>query len=176
MQKIHRKLDNLLQKSVNANHPEEAALFAELKKKIPDLRTLNTLHSEKLLAFKMEPRLGQVATSTSAPGDHHTSSGLVSALLPDRWQLLANGHTSPNGSDWTDSPKDLHEVSYGSPRSVSSSVMSADESATSVKSPPRSASVSSAKSGHNGYAAGETQPSSFSPSQENGRFGQRPFS
>jgi hypothetical protein len=29
-------------------------LAAELERKIPDLRTLNTLHSEKLLAFKME--------------------------------------------------------------------------------------------------------------------------
>lgn len=154
-----------MQKSVNANHPEDAALFAELKKKIPDLRTLNTLHSEKLLAFKMEPRHGtQVASST---GDGHA---LVSALLPDRWQLLTNGHSSPAGSDWSsDSPKDMHEVSYGSPRSVSSSVMSADESATSVKSPPRSASVSSAKS-----QIGESQPSSFSPTQETGRCPKRP--
>lgn len=147
VQKIHRKLDNLLQKSVNANHPENGALFAELKKKIPDLRTLNTLHSEKLLAFKMEPRHGaQVATSTCAPTADRSSPGqLVSALLPDRWHLLTNGQTSPHGSEWSDSPKDMHD--FGSPRSVSSSVMSTDESATlCVKSPPRSASVSSAKS------------------------------
>ena len=135
VQKIHRKLDNLLQKSVNANHPENAGLFAELKKKIPDLRTLNTLHSEKLLAFKMEPRLGtQVASST---GD----GAIVSALLPDRW----------TDSDWSDSPK---EASYGSPRSVCS-VMSADESATSVKSPPRCASASSAKSSADAGAQSE---------------------
>lgn len=158
---------------MNANHPEDANLFAELKKKIPDLRTLNTLHSEKLLAFKMEPRHGtQVASST---GESQPSPGnFVSALLPDRWQLLTqNGHSSPNGSEWSDSPKDVHEVSYGSPRSVSSSVMSAEECATSVKSPPRSASVSSAKS-NNGYANGETQPSPFSPTQESGRCPKRP--
>lgn len=66
VQKINRKLDCLLQKSVAANHPETPLLFSELKKKIPDLRTLNTLHSEKLLAYKME---GKSVTS-SVTNDH----------------------------------------------------------------------------------------------------------
>lgn len=147
-----------MQKSVNANHPENGALFAELKKKIPDLRTLNTLHSEKLLAFKMEPRHGaQVATSTCAPADRSSPGHLVSALLPDRWHLLANGQASPQGSEWSDSPKDMHD--FGSPRSVSSSVMSTDESATlCVKSPPRSASVSSAKSVPDTHFSPQQQP------------------
>lgn len=38
---------------INQSHPCQSGLMQELLKKIPDLRTLNTLHSEKLLAFKM---------------------------------------------------------------------------------------------------------------------------
>lgn len=38
---------------ISQNHPSQPNLCHELMKKIPDLRTLNTLHSEKLLAFKM---------------------------------------------------------------------------------------------------------------------------
>ena len=63
------------------------------------------------------------------------------------------GGGSGGGSDWGSEHKDnnSHDVSYGSPRSVSSS-----ESA-SIKSPPRSASVSSAKSGSGAhYLNGET--------------------
>lgn len=177
--KIHRKLDELLQKAVTANHPDQPGLFAELKKKIPDLRTLNTLHSEKLLAYKMEPRnqpqlqqqpqLATAVTSTTnslvppAPGCNYA------ALLPDhRWPHFglapsSNGtHSagsttaaSPAGSDWSDGSKDCPPaITYSSPRSVSSSVAStSDEGA---KSPPRSASASSAKSGYASYTSADS--------------------
>ena len=36
---------------MKANHPDDPAAFAKLLTKIPDLRTLNTLHSEKLLGL-----------------------------------------------------------------------------------------------------------------------------
>lgn len=51
--KMHNKLKALLQSVLAQNHPNQPNLCQELIKKIPDLRTLNTLHSEKLLAFKM---------------------------------------------------------------------------------------------------------------------------
>ena len=38
-----------LQKLVQMNHPDDPSIFSKLLMKIPDLRTLNTLHSEKLL-------------------------------------------------------------------------------------------------------------------------------
>lgn len=50
---MHNKLKALLQSVLAQNHPTQPNLCQELIKKIPDLRTLNTLHSEKLLAFKM---------------------------------------------------------------------------------------------------------------------------
>ncbi|RWS31633.1 Nuclear hormone receptor E75-like protein [Leptotrombidium deliense] len=178
VQKIHRKLDDLLLNTVNANHPENSGLFAELKKKIPDLRTLNTLHSEKLLAYKMEPKNG------ASNGDSEASSQGVcnyASLLPVQWHqfTMLNGQhsrtlsprqsNSPHGcnSDWSDS-KDGHDAAYGSPHSVESSIVSTDESVN-TKSPPRSASVSSAKS--NGYENG-----CYSPSEQMAHFhiGRRP--
>lgn len=53
IEKMHNKLKNALQLVMAQNRPGHPDLCYELMKKIPDLRTLNTLHSEKLLAFKM---------------------------------------------------------------------------------------------------------------------------
>ncbi|XP_054283037.1 nuclear hormone receptor E75-like isoform X2 [Macrosteles quadrilineatus] len=53
IERMHNKLKSALQMIINQNHPNQPGLIHELIKKIPDLRTLNTLHSEKLLAFKM---------------------------------------------------------------------------------------------------------------------------
>lgn len=53
IEKMHNKLKAALQIVVNQNHPGQPEILNELMKKVPDLRTLNTLHSEKLLAFKM---------------------------------------------------------------------------------------------------------------------------
>lgn len=53
IEKMHNKLKAALQIVVSQNHPGQPDILHELMKKIPDLRTLNTLHSEKLLAFKM---------------------------------------------------------------------------------------------------------------------------
>lgn len=53
IERMHNKLKAALQLVITQNHPNQPNLCHELMKKIPDLRTLNTLHSEKLLAFKM---------------------------------------------------------------------------------------------------------------------------
>lgn len=142
VQKINRKLDDVLQKAVSSSHPENPNLFNELKKKIPDLRTLNTLHSEKLLAYKMEPRNGQ----SEAPNGHNESQSNVckySNLFPKQWTQLAsiggnqnkhlddeNSSASPaQGShhEWSSDSKDGPDASFGSPRSMSSNGMSVDE-------------------------------------------------
>ncbi|KAJ3625443.1 hypothetical protein MTP99_016013 [Tenebrio molitor] len=53
IEKMQNKLKTALQSVVNQNHHSQTHIIDELMKKVPDLRTLNTLHSEKLLAFKM---------------------------------------------------------------------------------------------------------------------------
>ena len=50
---MQSKLRSVLENMLSQAQPDKAGLFVELLRKIPDLRTLNTLHSEKLLAFKM---------------------------------------------------------------------------------------------------------------------------
>ncbi|XP_067303902.1 nuclear receptor subfamily 1 group D member 2a [Pseudorasbora parva] len=46
-----RALRNLVMK----NHSNEAAIFTKLLLKLPELRSLNNMHSEELLAFKIQP-------------------------------------------------------------------------------------------------------------------------
>ncbi|XP_077086072.1 nuclear receptor subfamily 1 group D member 2a [Siphateles boraxobius] len=46
-----RALRNLIMK----NHSNEAAVFTKLLLKLPELRSLNNMHSEELLAFKIHP-------------------------------------------------------------------------------------------------------------------------
>ncbi|XP_048516241.1 nuclear hormone receptor E75 isoform X2 [Athalia rosae] len=60
IERMHNKLRNALQTVLAQNHPQHPDILRELLKKIPDLRTLNTLHSEKLLAFKMTEQQQQL--------------------------------------------------------------------------------------------------------------------
>ena len=182
--KINKKLDDVLQKAVIANHPENPSLFTELKKKIPDLRTLNTLHSEKLLAYKMEPKHGQEGNNLNNEVHHNVCN--YATLFPENWSQFAlmtkNGHHSDGDSDnrsisspgqnshhgdWSGSDsKDGNDASFGSPRSISSG-LSTDESAT-AKSPMLTS--SSAKSS-NGYVNGDIHENGgFSPARQMAQF------
>ncbi|XP_012534660.1 nuclear hormone receptor E75 isoform X1 [Monomorium pharaonis] len=60
VERMHNKLRNALQTVLAQNHPQHPDILHELLKKIPDLKTLNTLHSEKLLAFKMTEQQQQL--------------------------------------------------------------------------------------------------------------------
>ncbi|XP_037579576.1 nuclear hormone receptor E75 isoform X4 [Dermacentor silvarum] len=85
VQKMQRRLSEVLQKAVAAGHPDRPQLCAELLKKVPDLRTLNTLHSEKLLAYKMEPAtppyLEQWGTSEDwSPASPHSVASSTNSL------------------------------------------------------------------------------------------------
>ncbi|XP_076865878.1 nuclear receptor subfamily 1 group D member 2b [Brachyhypopomus gauderio] len=44
-----------LRSLITKNHPNEIAIFTKLLLKLPDLRSLNNMHSEQLLAFKVQP-------------------------------------------------------------------------------------------------------------------------
>lgn len=85
IQKLHSKLKNILLHVLNQNHPDQMNLCTELIAKIPDLRTLNTLHSEKLLAFKMTEQQ-QLAQQQQQQ---------------QQWQVEENSK-SPSGSSWSD--------------------------------------------------------------------------
>lgn len=77
IEKMHNKLKSALQIVVSQNHPGQPDILHELMKKIPDLRTLNTLHSEKLLAFKMteqQQMMQQQQQLWSSPLEEESSS------------------------------------------------------------------------------------------------------
>ena len=49
VEKLQASVSRCLQSAVAANHSDDPSTFAKLLIKISDLRTLNTIHSEKLL-------------------------------------------------------------------------------------------------------------------------------
>lgn len=101
------------------NHPDRPSLCQELLKKIPDLRTLNTLHSEKLLAFKMTEQQNQLDQQqqhqqhqdTTAAAQHHQNIGGM-------WSLMMNGtddfnRKSPEeagSSSWSDETTSVEDM------------------------------------------------------------------
>ncbi|XP_076316708.1 nuclear hormone receptor E75-like isoform X2 [Tachypleus tridentatus] len=154
VQKIQGKLTELLQKVVTSGHPENPHIFRELMKKIPDLRTLNTLHSEKLLAYKMEPQnqnnksveSSSITTSLSSPpaaSDH--CPRYESILTPAQYPVNSGGNNHcglpsqqrdhPNTCEWNEPDRHfvskLHsEVSYTASSEAKSPVRSASFSST----------------------------------------------
>lgn len=95
-----------------SNHPEEPNLYTELKKKIPDLRTLNTLHSEKLLAVKMDSSHNADAVVSTSGSGSGSSSSTPNYSYADYYSANSFKCNQSVASDWSD---------FGSPRSVGSS-------------------------------------------------------
>ncbi|XP_071103574.1 uncharacterized protein [Haliotis cracherodii] len=59
VERIQNRLTEALQNIINTNHKEDSTLFAKLLMKTTDLRTLNTLHSEKSIAGQNGSRNAQ---------------------------------------------------------------------------------------------------------------------
>ncbi|CAH1789845.1 unnamed protein product [Owenia fusiformis] len=69
---IQSKIMECLQKMMAKNHPEDPSLFAKLLMKVPDIRTLNALHSEKLLGMASHSKsqtTAQRKTKAAAPSN-----------------------------------------------------------------------------------------------------------
>ncbi|XP_053706456.1 nuclear receptor subfamily 1 group D member 1-like isoform X3 [Synchiropus splendidus] len=55
VEQLQDSLIRSLRSAVTRRRPDHATLFSKLLLRLPDLRTLNNLHSEKLLAFHIDP-------------------------------------------------------------------------------------------------------------------------
>lgn len=55
VEQLQEDLVQALRSLVTQQHPEDSTLFQKLLLLLPDLRTLNDLHSDKLLAFRIDP-------------------------------------------------------------------------------------------------------------------------
>uniref|UniRef100_UPI00398F4069 nuclear receptor subfamily 1 group D member 1 isoform X2 n=1 Tax=Pristiophorus japonicus TaxID=55135 RepID=UPI00398F4069 len=54
VEQLQETLIRVLRALIMKNYPNEASRFTKLLLKLPDLRTLNNMHSEKLLAFRID--------------------------------------------------------------------------------------------------------------------------
>ncbi|XP_062866469.1 nuclear receptor subfamily 1 group D member 2b [Trichomycterus rosablanca] len=52
---LQESLIHALRSHITQNHPAESGIFTKLLLKLPELRSLNNMHSEQLLAFKVQP-------------------------------------------------------------------------------------------------------------------------
>lgn len=55
VEQLQESLIRALRSLITRRRPDDTALFSKLLLRLPDLRTLNNLHSDKLLAFRIDP-------------------------------------------------------------------------------------------------------------------------
>lgn len=55
VEQLQESLIRSLRSLISRHRPDDTALFPKLLLRLPDLRTLNNLHSDKLLAFRIDP-------------------------------------------------------------------------------------------------------------------------
>lgn len=55
MEQLQEGLIRALRSLIIRRRPDDTTLFSKLLLRLPDLRTLNNLHSDKLLAFRIDP-------------------------------------------------------------------------------------------------------------------------
>lgn len=114
IERMHKQLKCALQSVLMQNHPDRPGLCQELLKKIPDLRTLNTLHSEKLLAFKMTEQQNQLDQQQQQQQQHQQQENLQHQGV---WSMMMNGddfnRKSPEeagSSSWSDETTSVEDT------------------------------------------------------------------
>lgn len=55
MEQLQENLIKALRSLITHRRPDDTTLFPKLLLRLPDLRTLNNMHSDKLLAFRIDP-------------------------------------------------------------------------------------------------------------------------
>ncbi|KAE8293478.1 Nuclear receptor subfamily 1 group D member 1 Rev-erbA-alpha V-erbA-related protein 1 [Larimichthys crocea] len=55
VEQLQEGLSRALRSLITCRRPDDTSLFSKLLLRLPDLRTLNNLHSDKLLAFRIDP-------------------------------------------------------------------------------------------------------------------------
>lgn len=55
LEQLQEGLIRALRSLMTRRRPDDSTVFPKLLLRLPDLRTLNNLHSDKLLAFRIDP-------------------------------------------------------------------------------------------------------------------------
>ncbi|KAG5837967.1 hypothetical protein ANANG_G00218750 [Anguilla anguilla] len=85
VEQLQERLIRALRSLITRRRPEDSALFPKLLLRLPDLRTLNNLHSDKLLAFRIDPerpRLAAPPLPQSQSSDRPARSARPAKPLP----------------------------------------------------------------------------------------------
>ena len=127
LQRMQNKLKMVLSSILLPQHPDQATIFSELMTMVHDLRTLNTLHTEKFLQqCKITGQMGAGGHSRPpmSESDHHLRHLNINQHHP-MWELdrESTGNGSPQSSD-THSSSSLEDS--GSRRSPIGSVSSTE--------------------------------------------------
>jgi len=102
--RMQTKLKNVLQNILVPQHPHHTTIFSDLLTIIHDLRTLNTLHTEKFLQQAKVTR-DEVTSSPSSSSSTTSSSSIHSQLSYDRDRGAGSGVNGGNGvtsGEWDD--------------------------------------------------------------------------
>lgn len=120
IERMHKQLKSALQSVLMQNHPDRPSLCQELLKKIPDLRTLNTLHSEKLLAFKMTEQQNQLDQQQQQQQQQHQENNQHHQIgsAGGVWSIMMNAaddfnRKSPEeagSSSWSDETASVEDM------------------------------------------------------------------
>ncbi|GAB0099064.1 Ecdysone-induced protein 75B, isoform A [Sergentomyia squamirostris] len=100
IEKMYTRLKACLQTVITQKRPDQPEFMAELLKTLPDLRTLSTLHTEKLVVFRTEHK---------------------ELLRQQMWSMEEESSKSPGSSTWgCDNSEDVAKSPMGSVSSTES--------------------------------------------------------
>ena len=119
LQRMQNKLKMVLSSILLPQHPDQATIFGELMTMVHDLRTLNTLHTEKFLQqckITGQVGVGVQVHRQSMPDEHHLRHLNMNQHHP-MWELdrESTGNGSPQSSDTHSSSSLEDSVSRRSP-------------------------------------------------------------
>lgn len=139
LMRIQNKLKMVLSSILLPQHPENESIFPELMTMIHDLRTLNTLHTEKFLQqCKINDHVPSVASGAASVASAAVNVGPSEAYEREhqRWDSNLDRESTGNGSPQSSSGGDTHSSTSledtSSRRSPMGSVSSTDSSNSEV--------------------------------------------
>jgi nuclear receptor subfamily 1 group D member 3 len=98
---MQNKLKMVLSSILLPQHPDQATIFQELMTMVHDLRTLNTLHTEKFLQQCKITGQGGALHRSHLPDDHRTARHMSINQHQPMWEIdrESAGNGSPQSSD-----------------------------------------------------------------------------
>lgn len=101
IERMYKKLKTCLQSVIQQNRPDKPEFLSELLNTMPDLRTLSTLHTEKLVVFRTEHKT--MMRQQQLWSMNGSSSSTASSSILDDMETSSSKSPSPLIQNWTNS-------------------------------------------------------------------------